>query len=113
MKRDKVIDIFGSKWTLKQVKGEIKSESSNDDTIYFGLTNLRDRVIYLNSELNENEFNITLLHELFHAITATGLYNGSCDDEPLIEFLARSIYSLSKQGIITINYGRENTNRNK
>lgn len=40
------------------------------------------------------------LHELIHAILGTGMYGEVSGDEPMVEWLARSIYSLRKQDVI-------------
>lgn len=43
---------------------------------------------------------LTFLHELMHVILSTGQYNNCNNDEPLVEWLARCIYSLKNQNII-------------
>lgn len=46
------------------------------------------------------EQRLTLLHELFHAILKEGQYLSCADDEPLVEWLARSINEAIKKKII-------------
>lgn len=94
--KNRTIDIFGSKWRIKYVD-EIKVD---DDTYVLGTTNCKDKVILIDKNQDINEISITILHELFHAIMLTGQYLGSNEDEPLIEFLARSINSLMKQNML-------------
>jgi len=48
----------------------------------------------------DEEIQITKLHELIHCILGTGMYGEASSDEPMVEWLARSIYSLVKQGVI-------------
>jgi hypothetical protein len=52
------------------------------------------------NDLPSNEIEISILHELIHSILRTGQYINTNNDEPMVEFLARSLYSLIKQGII-------------
>ena len=47
--------------------------------------------------LTPRTINITLLHELVHAIFASGMYQET-QDEPLVEWVAKCIYSLYEQG---------------
>ena len=72
----------------------------------WGLTDYVNRRICIATKDMENksfpreEIEITKLHELIHCILATGRYKTVSDDEPLVEWLARSIYSLRKQKVI-------------
>ena len=92
---NKKIDIFGTKYTIKIVD-RLKND---DDSGYYGLIHHDSRIIeiakYANDTKQSNEDMIrTLLHEINHAIFATGQYLQTSDDEPLIEWLARCMYSL-------------------
>ena len=51
-------------------------------------------------DMQENEILITLYHEIIHAILSAGQYINSCNDEPLVEWLARCILSLKNQKIL-------------
>ena len=94
--KDRTIDIFGSKWKLKFVDKIDLEDDSNPD----GITDANKRLIAISTNQSDNETIITLLHELIHAILATGQYLSSSQNEPMVEFVARSLYSLTKQGLI-------------
>lgn len=97
--RDKIIDIFGSKWQIKFVdKIEVEDDSDID-----GLTDSTNRIISVSTNQSKNEVNITLFHELIHAMLNTGQYLNTSKDEPMVEFLARSFNSLIEQGVIQWN----------
>lgn len=94
--KNKTIDIFGSKWKLMFVDEiEIDDEAPVD-----GLTDSTNRIISVCLKQPDNEVQITLLHELIHAMLNTGQYLNTSKDEPMVEFLARSFYSLIKQGVL-------------
>lgn len=94
--KDRTIDIFGSKWKLKFVDKIDLEDDSNPD----GITDANKRLIAISTNQSDNEVMITLLHELIHAILDTGQYLDSSQNEPMVEFVARSLYSLTKQGLI-------------
>ena len=94
--KDRTIDIFGSKWKLKFVDKIDLEDDSNPD----GITDANKRLIAISTNQSDNETIITLLHELIHAILDTGQYLSSSQNEPMVEFVARSLYSLTKQRLI-------------
>lgn len=94
--KDRTIDIFGSKWKLKFVDKIDLEDDSNPD----GITDANKRLIAVSTNQSDNEVMITLLHELIHAILDTGQYLSSSQNEPMVEFVARSLYSLIKQRLI-------------
>lgn len=94
--KDRTIDIFGSKWKLKFVDKIDLEDDPNPD----GITDANKRLIAISTNQSDNEVMITLLHELIHAVLDTGQYLSSSQDEPMVEFVARSLYSLTKQGLI-------------
>lgn len=94
--KDRTIDIFGSKWKLKFADKIDLEDDSNPD----GITDANKRLIAVSTNQSDNEVMITLLHELIHAILDTGQYLSSSQNEPMVEFVARSLYSLTKQGLI-------------
>ena len=94
--KDRTIDVFGSKWKLKFVDKIDLEDDSNPD----GITDANKRLIAISTNQSDNEVMITLLHELIHAILDTGQYLSSSQNEPMVEFVARSLYSLTKQGLI-------------
>ena len=98
-------DIFGSKWKLI-ICDAITEEDRKDEYFDYGITDGENRVIGVSvknkkgNDLPSNEIEISILHELVHSILRTGQYINTNNDEPMVEFLARSLYSLIKQGII-------------
>lgn len=94
--KDRTIDIFSSKWKLKFVDKIDLEDDSNPD----GITDANKRLIAISTNQSDNEIIITLLHELIHAILDTGQYLSSSQNESMVEFVARSLYSLTKQGLI-------------
>ena len=90
--KNRTIKIFNSTYKLLYVN-EIESE--DPDRTIMGETdgNLKTiKIRLLNKEgkpVPEKELEITLLHELFHAILDEGQYLNNSMDEPLVEWLAR------------------------
>lgn len=90
--KNRTIKIFNSTYKLLYVN-EIESE--DPDRTAMGVTdgNLKTiKIRLLNREgkpVPEKELEITLLHELFHAILDEGQYLNNSMDEPLVEWLAR------------------------
>ena len=94
-------NIFNTDWEVYFI------DNFNDETqeggFKFGDTNYelnRIRVATKTKEgqpLSKKVIQLTLLHEIMHAICGTGQYNAYSDDEPFIEWLANCIYSLLEQ----------------
>lgn len=99
--KEETFELFGTKWTIIYVD-EIKV----DEGFQYGLADYVNRRITIATKDTEGksfpkeELEITKLHELIHSILATRQYKTVSDDEPLVEWLARSIYSLMKQKVI-------------
>ena len=53
-----------------------------------------------NKPFPKEEIEITKLHELMHCALATGMYKRDSDNESLVEWLARSVFSLRQQKVI-------------
>lgn len=95
-------NIFNTDWEVYFI------DNFNDETqeggFKFGDTNYelnRIRVATKTKEgqpLSKKVIQLTLLHEIMHAICGTGQYNAYSDDEPFIEWLANCIYSIKEQG---------------
>jgi len=99
-------NIFGSNYTI-----EYKPKVFTDDDLHWvwGQTDLQKHIISISTQLEDDkpvtkeEIALTRLHEIVHAIFSTGQYNQANTDEPLVEWTARCIYSLLKQGILKYN----------
>lgn len=100
--KNKSFNIFGTKYRIKFVDNVLNEEG---DWTY-GKINTHSKEIQVSIKLSngkdmqENEILITLYHEIIHAILSAGQYINSCNDEPLVEWLARCILSLKNQKIL-------------
>lgn len=97
-------ELFGTSWVIKFVK---KTESKNKDKHWiFGHSSLMEKTIRVSVNNNENKpvdaetIQNTALHELVHTILTTGQYLDETRNEPMVEWIARSIQSLYKQKIL-------------
>ena len=90
--KNRTIKIFNSTYKLLYVN-EIESEDPDRTTMGETDSNLKTiKIRLLNREgkpVPKKELEITLLHELFHAILDEGQYLNNSMDEPLVEWLAR------------------------
>lgn len=100
---DKNIDIFGTKYNIKYVD---KIPMPNEHTWRFGEENSANHTIeictkfYNGSSVSDEELDKNLIHECIHAILDEGQFFEESSNEPLVEWLARCIYSLKKQKVI-------------
>ena len=101
--KDKIIDILGTEYTVKYVD---KIPMPNEHTYRFGQENSANHTIeiatkfYNGSPISKEELDKNLIHECIHAILDEGQFFEESDNEPLVEWLARCIYSLKKQKVI-------------
>ena len=90
--KNRTIKIFNSTYKLLYVN-DIESEDPDRTTMGVTDSNLKTiKIRLLNREgkpVPKKELEITLLHELFHAILDEGQYLNNSMDEPLVEWLAR------------------------
>lgn len=100
--RDFSFKIFNTNWTVSFI--DTFKEEVDKDTFKLGDTNYETNDIRVATKtkdgiiLPESTVQLTLLHEMMHAILGSGQYNHYSDDEPLVEWLANCIYSLKEQG---------------
>lgn len=103
--REETFDLFGTPWRIIYCD-EIEVQGEDKDAFQYGLTDYTNRVISVatksktGEDLPESEIQITKLHEVMHCILTTGMYCDYSNDEPFVEWLARSVYSLRKQEVI-------------
>ena len=95
----KNIDIFGTKYTVKEVP-----EIVDGDYYLFGKADNKSRQVQIASTLKgikqpESIKELTLMHEIVHCILMEGQYLSVNQDEPLVEWIARCLISLKKQGV--------------
>lgn len=99
--KNKTINIFGTKYKIKFV------DKVYDDEGYwiYGKVNTTTKEIKISTLLDNNtpvqkdEIEISLYHEIFHAILICGQYSSCSNDEPLVEWLARCLFNIRKQGL--------------
>ena len=101
--KDKRFNIFGTKYRIKFMD---VVPNDNSENFTWGDTDGRIHVIRIATKdingkpIPEDELDITIKHELMHAIFSEGQYSSCNTDEPLVEWCARCIHSLKKQGVL-------------
>lgn len=81
-------------------------ESENEDTFYWGIADSSIKEIRIatkdkeGNQIKDNQIKNSLYHELLHAIFSEGCYIDCNNNEPLVEWTAKCLTSLSKQGVI-------------
>lgn len=100
--KNKTINIFGSKYKIKYID-KVYDEEGN---WIYGKVDTSNKEILISTLLQDNkpvqreEVEISLYHEIYHAILITGQYMQCSNNEPLVEWLARCTYSLIKQNVL-------------
>lgn len=99
--KNKKFELLGTKYSIKFID-DISDQEGNQ---VFGCTNSSTREIFIAKSVEGktvpyNEIEITLLHELVHAILMTGQYIEENSNEALVEWVARCVYQLLKKNII-------------
>lgn len=100
--KNKTINIFGSKYKIKYID-KVYDEEGN---WIYGKVDTSNKEILISTLLHDDkpvqreEAEISLYHEIYHAILITGQYMQCSNDEPLVEWLARCTYSLIKQNVL-------------
>ena len=101
--KDKKLNIFGTPYQIRFVDSiKVDEEDSCmvgecDSSIQLIRVCTKDR---LGNELSEDLIKQNLCHEMVHAILNEGQYLAYSEDEPLVEWLVRNIYSIVKQKIL-------------
>lgn len=94
--------IFNSTWTVSFIDNF--AEETKEGEFKLGETEYELNRIHIATKtkkgepLPEKTIELTLLHEMMHAICGIGQYNDYSNDEPFIEWLANCIYSIKEQG---------------
>ena len=91
--------VFESPWTIK-FQERVTTETEDGRIVWaFGIAKPAERKIFISTKTDEgvaipaSELKLTALHELMHAVFVTGQYLQANSDEPLVEWLARCIFS--------------------
>lgn len=100
--KDKKVDILGTPYQIKLVdfiqadeKGTMVGEC--DSALRLIRVCTKDKE---GNPIPEELIKMNLCHELVHAMLNEGQYLAYSDDEPLVEWLGRNIYSLIKQKVL-------------
>lgn len=98
----KKFNLFDTKYTIRIVDS---IPTDKDNMFLFGSTDgIKKEIIIArkpeNVEQSDKNMYLTLVHELVHAIFGEGCYHDANQDEPLVEWTAKCIISLIKQGIL-------------
>lgn len=94
--------IFNSTWTVTFIDNF--KEETKEGEFKFGETDYENNRIRIATKtkkgdaLPEKTIELTVLHEMMHAICGTGQYGAYSEDEPFMEWLANCIYSIKEQG---------------
>lgn len=102
--KTRTFDLFGTKWKILFLNRSVLHKE--DNSLLYGTCDTLHKVIIINCLDNKgkpfpkDEIEITLYHELLHAVFETGQYKAQSEDEPLVEFTARALKSLIKQDIL-------------
>lgn len=95
-------NIFNTTWTVSFIdnfKEETKEGEFKFGDINYELNKIRVATKTKEGEvLSKKTIELTVLHEIMHAICGTGQYGDYSGDEPFIEWLANCIYSIKEQG---------------
>lgn len=100
--KDFYFTIFNSTWTVSFIDNF--NEETKDGEFRFGDTDYEHNSIRIATKdkkgnyLSEKTIELTMLHEMMHAILGSGQYNVYSEDEPFVEWLANCLYSIKKQG---------------
>lgn len=92
--------VFESPWVIK-FQEQVFTETEDGREVWaFGIAKPAERKIFISTKTEEgiaipaSEIKLTMLHEVMHAILMTGQYLQANQDEPLVEWLARCIFSM-------------------
>lgn len=92
--------LFNATWKVKFID---KFKETNEDQFKFGETEHSNNTITIATKdregkpLADNILELTILHEIVHAILGSGQYTSCTTDEPLVEWIANCLYTLKKQ----------------
>lgn len=101
--KDKTFKIFDTKYRIKFVK---KIEPREEGEYTFGKSDSVRYIIHVATNdidgkpLSDDIIITTLIHELIHVILDEGQYRSSSNDEPMVEWIAKCIYSILKQKVL-------------
>lgn len=101
--KDRKFKFFDSEYTIKYVDS---IPSDIEGNVVFGQCNIVDKTILIATKSPEGvpykkeQLEGVLRHELMHMVCFEGQYHGEYQDEPFIEWLAKSVGILKKNNLI-------------
>lgn len=100
----KEFKLFNTIWKIEYVDS-IEIESNDGEHFSYGQADPLSHTIKIAKYVggikqSKEDIELTLLHELFHAMFITGQYGHCNSDEPLVEWLANCLLSLKKQKVL-------------
>lgn len=100
-----VIELNENEYQIKIVKPDDENLLMEDGDYHFGVTDFKDKIIYIADNLNSYSLKYTLLHELTHAVMDSfGFLQVEWNDEIVADFMANysSMIAHKYNYIITI-----------
>lgn len=104
--KNKKFNFFGDTWYIKYVNHAPLLEGQTDDDFNGGVIMPLKRTIYISTKwpdgkpISEETIKNSLRHELSHLIFLSGQYLNCYEDEPLVEWVAKSLGVLLNSHII-------------
>ena len=84
-----VIELNNNRYAVKIVKYDDENLLMDDGDYHFGVTDFKDKIIYIADNLSNSAFKNTLLHEITHAvIDSFGFLQVEWNDEIVADFMA-------------------------
>lgn len=84
-----VIELNENKYQIKIVKPDNENLLMDDGDYHFGVTDFKDKIIYVADNLSKSSLRYTLLHELTHAVMDSfGFLQVEWNDEIVADFMA-------------------------
>ena len=104
--KNKTFKFFGETWYIKYVDHAPLLEDQADNAFNGGVIMPLKRTIYISTKwpngkpINKESIENSLRHELAHLIFLNGQYFNCYNDEPLVEWTAKSLGILLNQHVI-------------
>ena len=104
--KNKTFKFFGETWSIKFVNQAPITEGQVEGAFNNGVIMPTERTIWISTKwpngkaIEEVTIKNTIRHELVHMIFLSGQYLSCYDDEPLVEWTAKSLGILLNQHVI-------------
>ena len=104
--KDRKFNFFGDVWSIKYVDHAPLIEGQEEGTFNGGVLSPLKRTIYISTKwpdgkpISEETVKNSLRHELAHLIFLSGQYLNCYEDEPLVEWVTKSLGVFLKSHLI-------------